>query len=129
MKKKAREYPGPRSPNSIDRLVGQNLRRLRLDAGLTLQEVAARIGLSHQQLQKYETGANRLSAGLLPGVAEALGTDVAGLFESVDNPSPSGRTKADRLRSQCESLIRRTESEDALLSMLRVLKALGSSSA
>lgn len=109
--------------------MGQNLRRLRLDAGLTLQEVAARIGLSHQQLQKYEMGANRLSAGLLPGVAKALGTDLAGLFESGDNPSPSGRTKADRLRSQCESLIRRTESEDTLLSMLRVLKALGSSSA
>lgn len=124
-----RKVPGSRSPNDIDRLVGRNLRRLRLAAGLSLQELASRIGLSHQQLQKYETGSNRLSVGLLPGFAEALGVDVATFFEDADAPSPAGRPKVEQIRSQCESWIRRTDSEDTLRSMLKVLKALAASSA
>lgn len=123
-----RKLPGSRSPNDIDRLVGRNLRTLRLAAGLSLQELASRIGLSHQQLQKYETGSNRLSVGLLPGFAEALGVDVATFFEDADAPSPAGRPKVEQIRSQCESWIRRTDSEDTLRSMLKVLKALASSS-
>lgn len=125
---KVREVPGSRSPNDIDRLVGRNLRQLRLEAGLSLQELAGRIGLSHQQLQKYETAANRLSAGLLPAFAEALGVDVATFFEDADAPSPAGRPKVEQIRSQCESWIRRTDSENTLRSMLKVLKALASSS-
>lgn len=123
---KVREVPGSRSPNDIDRLVGRNLRQLRLEAGLSLQELAARIGLSHQQLQKYETGSNRLSVGLLPGFAEALGVDVTVFFQDADNPSSSGQARTDKLRSQCETLLQRTESEDTLRSMLSVLKALAS---
>ncbi|PKP81943.1 MAG: hypothetical protein CVT79_06510 [Alphaproteobacteria bacterium HGW-Alphaproteobacteria-18] len=123
---KVREVPGSRSPNDIDRRVGRNLRQLRLEAGLSLQELAARIGLSHQQLQKYETGSNRLSVGLLPGFAEALGVDVAVFFEDADAPPSGRRQKTEQLRSQCESWLRRTESEDTLRSMLRVLKALAS---
>lgn len=126
---RARKVPGSRSPNDIDRLVGRNLRRLRLDAGLSLQELAARIGLSHQQLQKYETGSNRLSVGLLPGFAEALGVDVATFFEDADAPSSAERPKVEQIRSQCESWIRRTDSADILRSMLKVLKALAASSA
>lgn len=123
-----RETQGSRSPNDVDRLVGRNLRALRLAAGLSLQELAGRIGLSHQQLQKYETGSNRLSAGLLPAFAEALGVDVATFFEDADAPSPAGRPKVEQIRSQCESWIRRTDSEDTLRSMLKVLKALAASS-
>lgn len=123
---KVREVAGSRSPNDIDRLVGRNLRKLRLEAGLSLQELAGRIGLSHQQLQKYETGSNRLSVGLLPGFAEALGVDVPVFFEDADNPSPSGPARTDKLRSQCEAVIRRTESQDTLRSMLSILKALTS---
>lgn len=125
---RVRKVPGSRSPNDIDRLVGRNLRTLRLAAGLSLQELASRIGLSHQQLQKYETGANRLSVGLLPGFAEALGVDVVTFFEDADAPSPAGRPKVEQIRSQCESWVRRTDSEDTLRSMLKVLKALASSS-
>jgi transcriptional regulator with XRE-family HTH domain len=118
------KVPGSRSPNDIDRHVGQKLRKLRQEAGLTLQDLAEQIGVSHQQLQKYETGANRLSVGMLPGVAEALGVDIMEFFEDADKTSSKKKSKADQLRSECETMLRRTKSEDALRGMLRVLKAL-----
>ena len=52
-----------RSPNDIDRLVGARLRSLRTVQDRTLAELGTELGISHQQLQKYETGANRMSSG------------------------------------------------------------------
>lgn len=119
-----RKVPGSRSPNDIDRHVGQQLRKLRQEAGLTLQDLAEQIGVSHQQLQKYETGANRLSVGMLPGVAEALGVDIMEFFEDTEKASSTKKSKLDQLRSECETMLRRTKSEETLRGMLRVLKAL-----
>lgn len=124
MNARTRTVPGSRSPNDIDLLVGKKLRKLRLEAGLTLQDLAQQIGVSHQQLQKYETGANRLSVGMLPVVAEALGAEIMEFFEDADKASSKKKSKADQLRSECETMLRRTKSEDALRGMLRVLKAL-----
>lgn len=118
-----RREAGSRSPNEIDIVVGQNVRRLRQAQQLTLQEMAASLGISHQQLQKYETGMNRLSAGMMPGVAETLGVDIADLFESAVPARPAG-SASDRLRGECVQVLRRTSSSETLKTMSRVLKAL-----
>lgn len=81
-----REAQGNRSPNDTDRAVGMKIRKLRIEAGLTLQTLGQRIGVSHQQLQKYETGANRVSAGMLPIIAEALGAEIMDFFETAKAP-------------------------------------------
>ncbi|HAY07472.1 MAG TPA: helix-turn-helix transcriptional regulator [Hyphomonas sp.] len=125
MNTSSKKTPGSRSPNDIDRHVGKKLRKLRLNAGLTLQDLAEQIGVSHQQLQKYETGANRLSVGMLPGVAEALDAEIMEFFEDAD-PTSRKKSKVEQLRSECEIWLRRTKSEESLRGMLRVLKALGS---
>ena len=65
---------------ALDVLVGKRARERRLALGLTMQEVAAALGVPYQQLHKYETGANRLSAGRLFLLAEALGVGVAHFF-------------------------------------------------
>ncbi len=124
MNANSRKVPGSRSPNDVDRHVGLKLRKLRLDAGLTLQDLAGQIGVSHQQLQKYETGTNRLSVGMLPGIAEVLGVDIMEFFEDSDRLPSAKKSKVDQLRSECEIWLRRTKSEEALRGMLRVLKAL-----
>ena len=49
----------------VDRMVGENLRRLRMIKGVSQAELADKIGVSFQQLQKYEKGINRISAGML----------------------------------------------------------------
>jgi transcriptional regulator with XRE-family HTH domain len=75
----------PRSPRScdpIDVLVGRNIRIHRLDKALTQTDVASRIGVTFQQLQKYEQGMNRVGGARLFKVAEVLEVPISALFES-----------------------------------------------
>lgn len=122
---------GNRSPTDIDRLVGVNVRRLRLERNLTLAELAEQLGISHQQLQKYETGSNRLSAGTLCNVAETLGVNIEFLFRPDPVPVNRGKEKPDaldELRSEGSYWLSRARSEQTLRQMVSVLKALSSQS-
>lgn len=67
----------------VDRLVGQRVRVLRLANGLSQTSLAQEIGVSFQQLQKYENGTNRISASKLYMIANALNVQVASLFEDA----------------------------------------------
>ena len=76
-------------PHPIDVLVGKNLRRLRKQAGLSQAELGARIGVSAQQVQKYETARNRISASKLWECALANSVAIDAFF-LADQVSPSG---------------------------------------
>ncbi len=52
-------------PSVIDRAIGERIRRRRVELGLTQEQLARRVGISYQQIQKYERGANRISASRL----------------------------------------------------------------
>lgn len=60
--------PKPRA-SEIDSVIGQNIRSIRADKGLSQTELAQEIGVSFQQLQKYESGTNRISAANLSKIA------------------------------------------------------------
>ncbi|ESQ14814.1 MAG: hypothetical protein N838_30995, partial [Thiohalocapsa sp. PB-PSB1] len=79
-----------RSSKPVDRHVGQRVRVLRAARNMTQAELAQRIGLSAQQLQKYEIGVNRISASRLYDMARVLGADPNDFFEGFD----SGRMQA-----------------------------------
>lgn len=83
----------PRSPTSADQALAARIRAARIAANISQQDLAARIGVSFQQLQKYENGINRLSASRLLLVCEALGTHpgamLAGLSAPITEPAPS----------------------------------------
>lgn len=117
-----------RAPTDIDRTVGDNLRRLRLGQGLTLARLSEMLGISHQQLQKYETGVNRMSAGMLSHVADALAIPIRELFRArpgkrkVDKAPGAGEVGA--LRRKCRVLVERVGSVGLLEEMALVLKAL-----
>jgi len=117
---------GDRQPVEADLVVGANIRRLRNEQRLTLQDLASQLGMSHQQLQKYETGSNRVSAGVLYHVARALSVPVDALFEGVDDGSPSDlEAKALLLaRNRCHAIVNRASSVPVLDSMAKVLRAL-----
>ena len=74
---------GARQPSSVDILVGRRLRELRQSKRLTLIELAEGTGVSWQQLQKYESGLNRISAGVLWNLSRKLGTPVHTFFEDA----------------------------------------------
>ena len=67
----------------IDLHVGQRLRQRRCLLGLTQQRLAAAVGIKFQQIQKYESGANRVSASRLWALAQALQTPVSYFFEDL----------------------------------------------
>jgi transcriptional regulator with XRE-family HTH domain len=70
--------------NEVDVFVGQRLRELRMLAGLSQSDVAAALGLTFQQLQKYERGFNRVSASRLFKLAQFFRVPVSVFFDGLD---------------------------------------------
>ena len=67
----------------VDRYVGARMRERRIMLGLTQQELAELIGVTYQQAHKYETGINRIAAGRLSSIAQALGVPVGYFFDGL----------------------------------------------
>jgi len=70
----------------IDVNIGMKINQLRLALGKTRQELAQQIGVTHQQLQKYEKGVNRITASRLVNVSNSLDVPVSYFFEDTKNP-------------------------------------------
>jgi transcriptional regulator with XRE-family HTH domain len=77
--------PNQRRAGAEDVEIGRKIRTLRLERGLSQSRLADGIGLSFQQLQKYESGANRVSAARLQRIAELLSVPVT-VFYGVTGP-------------------------------------------
>lgn len=74
----------------IDLHVGKRLRETRAAKGLSQEKLANRIGISFQQIQKYETGANRIGSSRLWEIAEVLGVPVAHFFDGLESDVQPG---------------------------------------
>ena len=72
----------------VDIHVGKKIRQARLVRGLTQSGVAKQLGLSFQQLQKYETGYNRVSASKLFELSQLLDVAPSYFFEGLGNSAP-----------------------------------------
>jgi transcriptional regulator with XRE-family HTH domain len=71
-----------RSPDRVDIEVGQRVRTFRLQKGLSQEKLGDQLGLTFQQVQKYEKGTNRIGAGRLQRIANILEIPVADFFTS-----------------------------------------------
>ena len=69
----------------VDVHVGKRIRHRRWTLGTTQQQLAEEVGIKFQQIQKYETGTNRVSASRLWDIARALDVPVAFFFEGLDS--------------------------------------------
>lgn len=67
----------------VDVHVGKRIRHRRWMVGMTQQQLAERVGIKFQQIQKYETGMNRVSASRLWDIAETLNVPVSFFFEGL----------------------------------------------
>lgn len=70
-------------PHPVDRHVGRRVQEKRLDLGLTQTALAKAVGVSFQQVQKYEKGSNRVSASKLFEIAEFMKVEIAFFFEGL----------------------------------------------
>ena len=86
-----------KSANPIDVHVGDRIRRRRKALGVSQEHLAEQLGLTFQQVQKYERGANRVSASKLYQVACALQASIPYFFEGLPDPiQPKGVAEAER---------------------------------
>ena len=85
-----------KAPNPVDKYVGSRVRMRRIMLGMSQEKLGEALGLTFQQIQKYENGANRVGASRLIQVAGALGVPLGTLFDGTASaargePDPHGR--------------------------------------
>ena len=83
----AKDLNAESSPNPVDRHVGLRIRMRRKELGVSQERLAESIGLTFQQVQKYERAANRVSASKLWEMARALKTSIGYFYEGLGDPA------------------------------------------
>lgn len=86
-----------KSAGSVDEAIGLKISQLRTSQGVTRQALADLLGVTHQQLQKYERGVNRVSASRLLEIARHLNTPILYFFEDINEPVEDGHMNRQRL--------------------------------
>jgi transcriptional regulator with XRE-family HTH domain len=81
-----------KKPDPVDMLVGRNIKLHRLAKAMSQEDLAHKLGLTFQQLQKYERGINRVGGGRLFRIATILGIEISAFFEGAERPE---RTQVD----------------------------------
>jgi len=79
----------------IDAAVGKNLQNIRALRGVSQSELGSRVGVTFQQIQKYEKGVNRISASKLVEMADVLDVAIADFFDGVSAKNKPAATKLD----------------------------------
>lgn len=84
-------------PSEVDRHIGNRMRARRVLIGMSQEKLGEALGLTFQQVQKYEKGANRVGAGRLPTIGKILGVSVSYFYE--------GLPEDDNAKSSSENMI------------------------
>jgi transcriptional regulator with XRE-family HTH domain len=101
----ARHGRGTGVPDPVDVHVGTRIRTRRLLLGMNQERLAHALGLTFQQVQKYEGGSNRVSASRLAQVAEVLGVPVTYFFSDLEVMGDAATTDETNIRA----MLRRPE--------------------
>jgi transcriptional regulator with XRE-family HTH domain len=113
----------------IDKHIGNKIQELRLASGLSRQQLGEKIEVTHQQLQKYEKGTNRVSAGRLAIIAKFLKRPIQYFYDGIATDETEADEAVDFTNHQrmCIEVsrnfmrIRKAEHKDAVNSLVRTL--------
>lgn len=86
------------SPSTFDLNIGRTMRLIRLQSGVTLSEAGAMVGLTYQQIQKYESGDSTISASILYRLARGLRCPIITFFENMNEVHPTTNIRLSRSR-------------------------------
>jgi transcriptional regulator with XRE-family HTH domain len=90
-------HPNPRGPNAVDRHVGSRIRLRRQLLNMSQEKLGEELGVTFQQVQKYERGTNRVGAGRLFLLARVLDVPVSFFYEGVsDSMTAPGFSEGDQ---------------------------------
>lgn len=111
------------APTSLDIQVVERIKSLRVQRGLSQSSVAEHLGIVHQQYHKYESGLNRVSAGMLIKLAEVLDCHVADLIppDMRGSGNMEADIRMDVLKQELVNLILDCASEQKLAAMRTLL--------
>lgn len=91
-------------PHPVDVHVGQRVRQRRWMLGLTQQQLGEQVGIRFQQIQKYETGENRMSASRLFDIACVLRVPVAFFYEGLASGASADAQAAKEILADREAI-------------------------
>jgi transcriptional regulator with XRE-family HTH domain len=81
----------PKAPQAVDRHVAERIRQKRVERGMSQDALGQALGVTFQQVQKYEKGINRLSAGRLFNLSNLLDVEVSYFFEGLSTGASKRR--------------------------------------
>ncbi len=111
-----------RAPTSIDHIVGMRIREARREAKLSQEALGELLGRTFQQIQKYEKGVNRVSAGVLFEVARVLNKELTWFFGTSNvHRLPASRETDSPEFSECLSILTELRDSPSLASVREVL--------
>jgi DNA-binding XRE family transcriptional regulator len=84
---------GVKEPQAVDRHVAGRICQKRIELDMSQQTLAQALGVTYQQLQKYEKGTNRVSAGRLFNLANAMAVEISYFFEGLPTGTPKRRKR------------------------------------
>lgn len=90
--------PNQRSVEEIDTYIGNKLRQVRISAGKSQTDIAEALGISFQQIQKYENGTNRISVARLYRMADLLGVSFDYFVDGFEGKSLSAKSTPQQQR-------------------------------
>lgn len=114
--------------NDIDVHVGSRIRLRRVLMGMTQEKLGGVLGLTFQQLQKYERGANRVSASKLFALSNALEVPVSFFFDDMGDgvkPAPAAQELVNRKALELQKAYGAIEDEDLRGTILDLVKSIG----
>ena len=113
------------SASEIDRHVGERIRRRRVMLGLTQEQLGDALDISYQQIQKYETGANRVSAGRLFKISQILEINVASLYDGLGNVVDEDISGASRHVIELVRAFSKIKDDKIRASVMSLVRSLG----
>lgn len=119
-----RKRRDPKKPDAVDVAVGINMRTWRIARGLTQAALAKRLGITFQQVQKYETGHNRVSTGRLVKTAAILDVPMSALFQGANAADPAQALLADSRSFRLALAFRAIEDNRLRLALVNMVETI-----
>jgi transcriptional regulator with XRE-family HTH domain len=117
----ALRYAAKKAPNPTDKHVGSRVRMRRMMLSMSQQKLADGLGLTFQQVQKYERGANRIGASRLQQISHLLQVPIAFFFEGAPNASaPPGSNGSALSMAQIDEFVSDLDGLRLIRALMRI---------
>ena len=125
------DKPNSKKPDPVDVQVGRNIRHFRTVRGISQEALADGLGITFQQVQKYEKGSNRVSASKLRAIAGRLNVSIETLFNGTGDIPATELPQAEMTKSEAKMLryFRALKNPGLQAAAVRVLSAMANDTA